>query len=110
MGKENPIPRLSLECIDFSKSTLPFIQTQFSVKLCFALTINKSQDKQWIIFVRTRFYTRPIICCLSQGQTSNVLKMLIQPSIVADFPTTLTSNIVYTKILQLATLVENIAY
>ncbi|XP_027171825.1 uncharacterized protein LOC113771446 [Coffea eugenioides] len=44
-GKRVFIPRIPLQTPDNDKNGIPFIRTQFPVRLCFALTINKSQGQ-----------------------------------------------------------------
>nr|XP_027121539.1 uncharacterized protein LOC113738500 [Coffea arabica] len=44
-GKRVFIPRIPLQTPENEKNGIPFIRTQFPIRLCFAMTINKSQGQ-----------------------------------------------------------------
>ncbi|XP_075109167.1 uncharacterized protein LOC142180961 [Nicotiana tabacum] len=102
------IPRIPLLSSQDEKMPIPFKRTQFPVRLCFAMTINKAQG-QTLDFVGV--YLRELVfsygqlyVALSRAKSSNCVKVLIRPTIPGSADDHYTDNIVYKEIIQKATL------
>ncbi|XP_027071746.1 uncharacterized protein [Coffea arabica] len=82
-GKRLLIPKIPLQTPDNQKNSVAFIRTQFLVRLCFALTINKSQgqtlDYVGIYLRESVFSHGQLYVALSRVRTSAELKILIVP-------------------------------
>ena len=82
-GKRIFLHRIPLQASNDEKNGLPFIRIQFSVRVCFALTINKSQgqtlDYVGIYLHEPIFSHGQLYVVLSRVKTSTALKILIVP-------------------------------
>ncbi|CDP15596.1 unnamed protein product [Coffea canephora] len=82
-GKKVLIPKIPLQTPDNQKNSIAFIRTQFPVRLCFALTINKSQGQtlDYVgIYLREPVFSHgQLYVALSRVRTSAELKILIVP-------------------------------
>nr|XP_009796609.1 PREDICTED: ATP-dependent DNA helicase PIF1-like [Nicotiana sylvestris] len=102
------IPRIPLLSSQDEKMPIPFKRTQFPVRLCFAMTINKAQH-QTLDFVGV-YLREPVFSygqlyvALSRAKSSNCVKVLIRPTIPGSADDHYTDNIVYKEIIQKATL------
>ncbi|XP_031116894.1 uncharacterized protein LOC116020565 [Ipomoea triloba] len=103
-GKHVLIPRIPLQTSKDDKCVIPFKRTQFPIKVCFAMTINKSQgqtlDFVGIYLKEPVFSHGQLYVAMSRAKTASSLKILIctddSESIVASF----TQNIVYREIIK----------
>ncbi|KAK9075082.1 hypothetical protein SSX86_003401 [Deinandra increscens subsp. villosa] len=100
IGKRVYIPRITLTHND---KELPFYlkRKQFPVKVCYAMTINKSQgqslSKIGIYLPHPPFGHGQLYVALSRATSSNALKILITPN--DDHPPNCTKNVVYSDFL-----------
>ncbi|XP_071905593.1 uncharacterized protein [Coffea arabica] len=82
-GKRVFIPRIPLQSPDNDKNGIPFIRTQFPVRLCFALTINKSQGQtlDYVgIYLREPVFSHgQLYVALSRARTAAKVKILLVP-------------------------------
>nr|XP_027093828.1 uncharacterized protein LOC113714241 [Coffea arabica] len=82
-GKRVFIPRIPLQTPDNDKNGIPFIRTQFPVRLCFALTINKSQGQtlDYVgIYLREPVFSHgQLYVALSRAKTAAKVKILLVP-------------------------------
>ncbi|KAL0385745.1 UNVERIFIED_CONTAM: ATP-dependent DNA helicase RRM3 [Sesamum radiatum] len=105
-GKQTFIPRIPLESPDKRHCPIPFTRTQFPVKPCFAMTVNKAQGQTLDfvgVYLREPVFSHgQLYVALSRAKTGNSVKVLIQPPTVEDKVVTFTRNIVYKEILYLA--------
>jgi len=88
------------------KIPVQFKRTQFPLRLCFAMTINKAQGQtldfvgiylRELVFSHGQFYV-----ALSRAKSSNCVKILIYPSTVDSNDDHSTYNVVYDEIIQKA--------
>nr|XP_027060682.1 ATP-dependent DNA helicase PIF1-like [Coffea arabica] len=105
-GKRIFLPKIPLQTSDSERNGLPFIRTQFPVRLCFALTINKSQG-QTLDYVRI-YLREPVFShgqlyvALSRAKASAAVKILIVPRTFGDIKVDCkTRNVVFEEIFQL---------
>ncbi|XP_057801731.1 uncharacterized protein LOC131016937 [Salvia miltiorrhiza] len=101
------IPRIPLELDDTHICPITFKRLQFPLRLCFAISINKSQgqtlDRVGVYLSHPVFSHGQVYVALSRVRTSSSIKFLIRPP-VADMDSTCeTRNVVYTEILHAAT-------
>ena len=100
------IPKISLQCSDSNIYIVPFKKTQLSVRLCFAMTINKAQG-QTLDFVGL-YLKEPVFghgqlyVALSRAKTANDVRVLVKPSLDEQTDTVSTRNIVYDEVLSIA--------
>ncbi|KAJ9555986.1 hypothetical protein OSB04_010600 [Centaurea solstitialis] len=98
MGYKVYIPRITLNHND---KQLPFIfkRTQFPVKLCYAMTINKSQGQSLnrigVYLLQPVFSHGQLYVALSRATSANGLKILIKQD--QHLPSNYTKNIVYSN-------------
>ncbi|XP_071913897.1 uncharacterized protein [Coffea arabica] len=82
-GKIILIPKMLLQTPDNERNGVAFVRTQFPVRLCFALTINKSQGQtlDYVgIYLREPVFSHgQLYVALSRARTSSALKILIVP-------------------------------
>ncbi|XP_027102944.1 uncharacterized protein [Coffea arabica] len=80
-GKRIFLPKIPMQVSDNDKNGLPFIRAQFPFRVCFALTINKSQgqtlDYVGINLREPVFSHEQLYVTLSRVKTSTALKVLI---------------------------------
>ncbi|XP_027171551.1 uncharacterized protein LOC113771129 [Coffea eugenioides] len=105
-GKRIFLPKIPLQVSDNDKNGLPFIRTQFPVRVCFALTINKSQGQtlDYVgIYLREPVFSHgQLYVVLSRVKTSAALKVLILPGTFDGIKTDCrTRNVVFEEILRL---------
>ncbi|XP_071926211.1 uncharacterized protein [Coffea arabica] len=106
-GKKVLLPRIPLQSADSEKNGIPFKRTQFPIKLCFAMTINKSQGQtlDYVgIYLREPVFSHgQLYVALSRAKTSTSVKVLIVPGTYSDSVTCCkTRNVVYREVLQLS--------
>nr|XP_027072002.1 uncharacterized protein LOC113696819 [Coffea arabica] len=106
-GKKVLIPKIPLQTPDNQKNSIAFIRTQFPVRLCFALTINKSQGQtlDYVgIYLREPVFSHgQLYVALSRVRTSAELKILIVPGTFDGIKTDCkTRNIVFSEVFQLS--------
>ena len=93
-------PKNSLEC------SIEFTRTQFPVKLCYSITINKSQgqtlDTVGLFLNQPVFMHGQLYVALSRTRTFSALHIVLKPTIMQHYLPEWTKNIVYNEILQLA--------
>ncbi|KAG6638160.1 hypothetical protein CIPAW_10G016700 [Carya illinoinensis] len=105
-GKRVFIPRIPfLPNVD-ENSSFPFKQTQFPIRLSFAMTINKSQG-QTLNFVgiylpQPVFSHDQLYMTLSRAKIASTVRILIRPVSTERSEKNCTKNIVYTELLRLA--------
>ncbi|XP_027157966.1 ATP-dependent DNA helicase PIF1-like [Coffea eugenioides] len=77
------IPKIPLQTSDNERNGIPFIRTQFPVRLCFALTINKSQGQtlDYVgLYLREPVFSHgQLYVALSRARTAADLKVLLVP-------------------------------
>ncbi|XP_027083735.2 uncharacterized protein [Coffea arabica] len=82
-GKTVFIPRIPLQSPDNDKNGIPFMRTQFPVRLCFALTINKSQGQtlDYVgIYLREPVFSHgQLYVALSRAKTAAKVRILLVP-------------------------------
>ena len=104
-GKRVFLPRIPFVPLEGQKNPFPFRRTQFPIRPCFAMTINKAQG-QTLEFVEL-YLPEPVFShgqlyvALSRAKKAECIKVLIKTD-VDDPITRSTKNVVYHKILQLA--------
>ncbi|XP_027167892.1 uncharacterized protein LOC113767888 [Coffea eugenioides] len=106
-GKQVFLPKIPLQSSDSEKNGIPFKRTQFPVKLCFAMTINKSQGQtlDYVgIYLREPVFSHgQLYVALSRAKTSAAVKVLIIPATFHDMVTEFrTRNIVFHEVLELS--------
>ena len=102
------IPRIPLLSSDDEKLPIPFKRTQFPLRLCFAMTINKAErqilDYVGIYLRKPVFSHDQLYVALSRAKRSSCIKILIRPPTTNSDDDQSTYNIVYKKIIQKALL------
>ncbi|CAH9053130.1 unnamed protein product [Cuscuta epithymum] len=105
MGKNVFIPKIPLQATEDAKCPIPFKRHQFPIKLCFAMTINKSQGQTFDyvgIYLREPVFSHgQLYVAMSRAQRADCLKILICNKDRSG-STNLTPNIVYEEILEKA--------
>ncbi|XP_075104855.1 uncharacterized protein LOC142178935 [Nicotiana tabacum] len=100
------IPRIPILTSEDEKLPLQFKRTQFPIRLCFAMTINKAQgqilDFVGIYLREPVFFHGQLYVALSRAKGSNCVKILIRPVIVDDDDDHSTYNVVYDEIIEKA--------
>ncbi|GAA0183205.1 hypothetical protein LIER_30665 [Lithospermum erythrorhizon] len=108
-GKHVSIPKIPLEPNPSdSKYLIPFIRRQIPVRLCFAITINKSQgqtlDYVGLYLKQPVFSHGQLYVGLSRAKSGKNVKVLIIPPTCSDPGTEYTTNVVYNEVLTKANL------
>lgn len=79
------LPRIPFISIKNKNHIFPFKRTQFSIRLSFAMTINKAQghtlDYVRIYFPKPIFSHGQLCVALSRVKTSNLIKILVRPTL-----------------------------
>ncbi|XP_075106751.1 uncharacterized protein LOC107828842 [Nicotiana tabacum] len=100
------IPRIPLLISQDEKIPVQFKRTQFPLRLCFAMTINKAQGQilDFVgIYLREPVFSHgQLYVALSRAKSSNCVKILIRPSTADTTDDHSTYNVVYDKIIQKA--------
>ncbi|CAL5441876.1 unnamed protein product [Camellia sinensis] len=106
------IPRIPLQPSDHQKYPVQFTRTQFPVKLCFAMTINKAQgqtlQKVGLYLREPVFSHGQLYVALSRATTAADVKVLIPPTNQHALDNSTTKNVVYEELLTLAVMNEEI--
>ncbi|XP_022841841.1 uncharacterized protein LOC111365518 [Olea europaea var. sylvestris] len=98
-GKQVFLPRIPFIPLKTDRTTIPFKRTQFPIRPCFAMTINKAQD-QPLDFVGL-YIPEPVFChgqlyvALSRAKTSRSIKVLLKPSNENHTHNSCTKNVLY---------------
>ncbi|XP_027127758.1 uncharacterized protein [Coffea arabica] len=105
-GKTVFIPKIPLQTSDNERNGIPFIRTQFPVRLCFALTINKAQGQtlDYVgLYLREPVFSHgQLYVALSRARTAADLKVLLIPGTFDEKKIDCrTRNIVFNKIFHL---------
>lgn len=105
VGKHVFIPRIPLLSSQDEKLPIPFKRTQFPIRLCFAMTINKTQGQTLDfveIYLREPVFSHgQLYVALSRAKSSDRVKILIRPTIPNSHDDHSTYNIVYQQLLLL---------
>ncbi|KAL5542376.1 hypothetical protein UlMin_010086 [Ulmus minor] len=108
LAKRVFLPRIPFIPLENNKYPFPFKRTQFPIRLCFAMTINKAQgqtlDYVGVYLPQPVFSHGQLYVALSRAKTFESIKFLIKPIIKAKLHDRYTKNVVYKKILTLAKL------
>ncbi|XP_022883309.1 uncharacterized protein LOC111400092 [Olea europaea var. sylvestris] len=102
-GKYVFLLRIPFVPLQNDRNSIKFKRTQFPIRPCFAITINKAQG-QTLDFVG--LYLPELVFChgqlyvaLSRAKTSKSLKVLLKPSNADNLHNACTKNVVYKEIL-----------
>lgn len=100
------MPRIPFVPLENDKSPFPFKRTQFPIRPCFAMTINKSQG-QTLDFVglylpEPVFSHGQLYVAFSRAKTSKSIKILVKPASNNELHAECTKNVVYNEILAMA--------
>ncbi|KAJ7946864.1 ATP-dependent DNA helicase [Quillaja saponaria] len=102
------IPRIPFLPLENEKVPFPFKRTQFPIRLCFAMTINKAQgqtlDHVGIYLPEPVFSHGQLYVALSRTRNGSSIRLLIVPSTKESCLDQLTTNVVYKEVLHLASL------
>ncbi|KAL5545345.1 hypothetical protein UlMin_009129 [Ulmus minor] len=105
-GKRVFFPRIPFVPLESDKNPFPFKRTQFPIRPCFAMTINKSQgqtlDFVGLYFPEPVFSHGQLYVALSRAKTSKSIKILVKPTSNEETHHRCTKNVVYNEILYLA--------
>lgn len=100
------IPKIPLLASQDEKLPVAFKRTQFPLRLCFAMTINKAQGQTLDfvgIYLREPVFSHgQLYVALSRAKSSKNVKILIRPSIAEDKDDHSTYNIVYDEVIRKA--------
>ncbi|CAH9081579.1 unnamed protein product [Cuscuta epithymum] len=101
-GKHVFIPKIPLEVSKDEHCSMPFKRTQFPIKVCFAMTINKSQgqtlDFVGIYLKEPVFSHGQLYVAMSRAKNADSIKIVICPDEQGPVVTNSTSNIVFAEI------------
>ncbi|XP_021748546.1 ATP-dependent DNA helicase PIF1-like [Chenopodium quinoa] len=97
------IPRIPLKTAEDAKLPFEMIRKQFPVKLCFALTINKSQGQTiphvGIYLPKHVFSHGQLYVALSRGTSQRMTKILVTNGSIQGKDGVFTKNVVYKEVL-----------
>ena len=97
----------SLQASDDELSSVQFKRTQFLLRLCFAMTINKAQGQtlDYVgLYLREPVFSHgQLYVALSRARTASNIKVLIQPPHGQRQSTNFTRNVVYQEVLSAVT-------
>nr|XP_009764813.1 PREDICTED: ATP-dependent DNA helicase RRM3-like isoform X1 [Nicotiana sylvestris]XP_009764814.1 PREDICTED: ATP-dependent DNA helicase RRM3-like isoform X1 [Nicotiana sylvestris]XP_009764815.1 PREDICTED: ATP-dependent DNA helicase RRM3-like isoform X1 [Nicotiana sylvestris]XP_009764817.1 PREDICTED: ATP-dependent DNA helicase RRM3-like isoform X1 [Nicotiana sylvestris]XP_009764818.1 PREDICTED: ATP-dependent DNA helicase RRM3-like isoform X1 [Nicotiana sylvestris]XP_009764819.1 PREDICTED: ATP- len=97
------IPRIPLLTSQDEKIPVQFKRTQFPLRMCFAMTINKAQGQTLDfvgIYLREPVFSHgQLYVALSRAKSSNCVKILIRPSTTDSNDDHSTYNVVYDEII-----------
>ncbi|XP_027109519.2 uncharacterized protein [Coffea arabica] len=103
-GKEVFIHRISMQPPSDEQYPVPYKRTQFPIRLCFVMTINKAQgqtlDFVSIYLKEPVFSHGQLYVTLSRAKTASAVKVLIRPTYFDESCTDHTKNIVYKEVLE----------
>ena len=103
-GKDVFIHRISLEPPTDEQYPVPYKRTQFPIRLCFAMTINKAQGQTLDfvgIYLREPVFSHgQLYVALSRARTASQVKLLIKPPFFDKSRINQTKNIVYREVFE----------
>ncbi|XP_027065877.1 uncharacterized protein [Coffea arabica] len=103
-GKDVFIHRIPLQPPTDEQYPIPYTRTQFPIRLCFAMTINKAQgqtlDYVGIYLKEPVFSHGQLYVALSRARTASQVKVLIKPPFFDKPRTDQTKNIVFREVLE----------
>ncbi|CAA2986583.1 ATP-dependent DNA helicase PIF1-like, partial [Olea europaea subsp. europaea] len=89
-GKQVFLPRIPFIPLKTDRTTIPFKRTQFSIRLCFAMTINKAQSRTLdfvgLYLLEPVFYHGQLYVALSRANTSRSTKVLLKLKFYSNRP------------------------
>lgn len=108
-GKSFFLPKIPLYSPDNEKNGIPFSRTQFPIKLCFAMTINRAQGQtlDYVgIYLREPVFSHgQLYVALSRAKTSQQVKVLILPPTFSETKSDCkTTNVVFHDVFRMAKL------
>ncbi|XP_075499811.1 uncharacterized protein LOC142538359 [Primulina tabacum] len=102
-GKMVLIPRIPLSLAENEGYPFQFRRKQFPIRLCFAMTINKSQGQTipivGVYLPEPVFSHGQLYVALSRGVSMKFTKVLVKPDVNNGDDGTLTRNVVYKEVL-----------
>ncbi|XP_073121078.1 uncharacterized protein [Henckelia pumila] len=103
-GKKVLIPRIPLSPAENEGYPFRFKRKQFPIKLCFAMTINKSQGQTipiiGVYLPDPVFSHGQLYVAMSRGVSMKFIRFLIKPDVSNSYDTSLTKNVVYKEVLE----------
>lgn len=97
-GKQVFLPRVPFISLEVHKQSVPFKRTQFSIRPCFAMTINKAQGQTLdfidLYLLELVFFHDQLYGALSRARTRENIKILIKPFVKNKLHTCCTKNII----------------
>ncbi|GAA0144032.1 hypothetical protein LIER_35858 [Lithospermum erythrorhizon] len=86
-----------------NKYLIPFVRRQVPLRLCFAMSINKTQgqtlDYVGLYLKQPVFTHGQLYVAISRAKTGKNVKVLVLPPIARDIGTKYTTNVVYDEVL-----------
>ncbi|CAA0813113.1 PIF1 helicase [Striga hermonthica] len=108
-GKDVFIHRIPFEPLGEEQYPVPYTRTQFPLRHCFAMTINKSQGQTLDfvgIYLREPVFSHgQLYVALSWAKKSSSVRMLIKPPLCTEAMINFTKSIVYTEVLEVANII-----
>ncbi|KAK6923636.1 DNA helicase Pif1-like [Dillenia turbinata] len=109
-GKKVFIPRIPLQTSDSEKNGIPFVRTQFPIRLCFSMTINKSQG-QTLDYVGIYLNLSFLMASFMLARSPDAVKVLIVLETFNDVKFDCkTRNVIFAEMFDLGTQVEGIMF
>ena len=106
IGKEVFLYRICFKIENNPESPVSFESIQFPIRPCFAMTINKVQGQTLnfvgIYLCEPIFSHGQLYVAMSRAKNKTSIKILIKPSIFSTVEDSITQNIVYREVLDLA--------